>query len=51
MDALAKILDAEILASRTLVDTSYIGHARQGGQTDKTEHPYLYFAFGISGTI
>ena len=51
MDALTKTLDAEILASRAMVDTGYIGHDRQVGQTGKTVRPDVYFAFGISGAI
>jgi len=51
MDGLAKTLDAEVSASRAMVDAGYIGHERQVGQTGKTVRPDLYFAFGISGAI
>ncbi|WP_321279469.1 electron transfer flavoprotein subunit alpha/FixB family protein [Marinifilum fragile] len=51
MDGLANVLDAEVSASRAMVDAGYIGHERQVGQTGKTVRPDLYFAFGISGAI
>ncbi|RUT78127.1 electron transfer flavoprotein subunit alpha/FixB family protein [Ancylomarina longa] len=51
MDGLAKTLEAEVSASRAMVDAGYIGHERQVGQTGKTVRPDLYFAFGISGAI
>ncbi|MCT4636839.1 MAG: electron transfer flavoprotein subunit alpha/FixB family protein [Bacteroidales bacterium] len=51
LEGLAETLDAEVSASRAMVDSGYIGHERQVGQTGKTVRPNLYFAFGISGAI
>lgn len=51
LEALAKVINAQVSSSRSMVDAGIMPHDVQVGQTGKTVRPGAYFALGISGAI
>ena len=50
-ESLAAKLNAQIGASRPVVDAGWLDHSRQVGSSGQTVSPKLYFSIGISGAI
>lgn len=51
LEALAKVLDGQVSASRKIVDKGLASRSIQVGQSGKTVSPKLYIALGIYGAI
>ncbi len=47
----AEVVDGAVGASRPVVDSGWISHEHQVGQTGQTISPNLYIACGISGSV
>ena len=51
IEELKDALDAELGASRPVVDYGWVTHERQGGSSGQAVSPKMYLAVGISGAI
>lgn len=51
IDELAEVLGAAVGGSRPIVDSNWLPHQQQVGQSGKTVSPKLYVAIGISGAL
>ncbi|HQG12875.1 MAG TPA: electron transfer flavoprotein subunit alpha/FixB family protein [bacterium] len=51
LKGLASLIGARLGASRAAVDSGWISHEHQVGQTGHSTHPDIYVACGISGAI